>query len=233
MDPNIHFEQPGLAGGRGPAEDSAAYLRRLKAELTEDAAHGGAEADTQSLATQSAPPIKERRQSQRFACSGSVEFKAEGSDVHMWGTVTDISLHGCYVEMSTTFPINTKASLVIESGGIRFHTQATVRLPTLFLEWECVSRESKPDKGNGWKRFWRPWPAKRPSSMAFGPRNPTSRRLWHLRIPGPAWTRSPSSSRQMPLFRATSSVRSPNGFAAPEISHRSKEMRPVWRAPAG
>ena len=26
----------------------------------------------------------------------------------MWGTLTDISLHGCYVEMNTTFPVDTK-----------------------------------------------------------------------------------------------------------------------------
>ena len=133
MDPNIHLEQPGLAEGRGQGEETAAYLRRLKAQLTEDAAHGGAEADTQIPATQSSLPIKERRQSQRFPCSGSVEFKTEGSDVHMWGTVTDVSLHGCYVEMSTTFPVNTKANLVIESNGIRFHTQATVRASYPFL----------------------------------------------------------------------------------------------------
>jgi len=131
MDPNIHLEQPGLAEGRGPAEDSAAYLRRLKGEHTEDAPRAGA--DGKIPATQSTPGIKERRQSQRFPCSGSVEFKTEGSDVHMWGTVTDISLQGCYVEMSTTFPINTKASLVIESNGIRFHTQATVRASYPFL----------------------------------------------------------------------------------------------------
>lgn len=133
MDPNIHIEQPGLAGGRGQGEETAAYLRRLKGEHTEDAPRPRADEDAQIPATQAAPGTKERRQSQRFPCSGSVEFKTEGSDVHMWGTVTDISLHGCYVEMSTTFPVNTKANLVIESNGVRFHTQATVRASYPFL----------------------------------------------------------------------------------------------------
>jgi len=34
---------------------------------------------------------KERRQSPRLRCSGSVDFRADGSDVRMWGTLTDIS----------------------------------------------------------------------------------------------------------------------------------------------
>lgn len=133
MDPNIHFEQPGLAEDHGPGEETAAYLRRLKAEHMEDAPRARADVDTRTPATQSSPAVKERRQTQRFACSGSVEFKTEGSDVRMWGTVTDISLHGCYLEMSTTFPVNTKASLVIESAGVRVHTQATVRASYPFL----------------------------------------------------------------------------------------------------
>jgi len=131
MDPNIHLEQPGLGGDRGQGEETAAYLRRLKGEHTGDAPRP--RADAQIPATESAPGLKERRQSQRFPCSGSVEFKTEGSDVRMWGTVTDISLHGCYVEMSTTFPVNTRTNLVIESNGVRFHSQATVRASYPFL----------------------------------------------------------------------------------------------------
>jgi len=133
MDPNIHLEQPGLGGDRGQGEETAAYLRRLKGEHTGDAPRPRADADAQIPATESAPGLKERRQSQRFPCSGSVEFKTEGSDVRMWGTVTDISLHGCYVEMSTTFPVNTRTNLVIESNGVRFHSQATVRASYPFL----------------------------------------------------------------------------------------------------
>jgi hypothetical protein len=56
-----------------------------------------------------------------------VEFQAEGSEVRMWGTLTDISLHGCYVEMSNTFPVGTKVNLVLKSCGIRIETPGTVR----------------------------------------------------------------------------------------------------------
>jgi hypothetical protein len=45
----------------------------------------------------------------------------------MWGTVTDVSLHGCYVEMNTTFPIGTKVDLILKSFGIRIETLGTVR----------------------------------------------------------------------------------------------------------
>src|SRR5208282_4990825 len=47
--------------------------------------------------------VKERRRSQRFQCSGSVELQPQDGSAHMWGALTDISLHGCYVEMPTTF----------------------------------------------------------------------------------------------------------------------------------
>ena len=45
----------------------------------------------------------------------------------MWGTLTDISLHGCYVEMNATFPVDTKVDLVLKSFGIRIHTPGRVR----------------------------------------------------------------------------------------------------------
>jgi hypothetical protein len=66
--------------------------------------------------------INDRRQSPRLRCSGSVEFRAAGSDARLWGTLTDISLHGCYVEMTTTFPVDTKVDLVLKSFGVRIHT---------------------------------------------------------------------------------------------------------------
>jgi len=45
----------------------------------------------------------------------------------MWGTLTDISLHGCYVEMKTTFPIGTKVELLLRSFGILIQARGTVR----------------------------------------------------------------------------------------------------------
>ena len=132
MDPTLHSEQPGLAEDHSQGGDTAAYLRRLKAQPSE----GEASADAGSAkvpAVQPYPAVKERRRSPRFACSGSVELFVEGSDARLWGTLKDISLHGCYVEMPTTFLVNTNASLTLESAGIRVSTQATVRASYPFL----------------------------------------------------------------------------------------------------
>jgi hypothetical protein len=46
----------------------------------------------------------------------------------MWGTLTDVSLHGCYIEMNTTFPVGTRVQLTLESLGVRVRVPATVRV---------------------------------------------------------------------------------------------------------
>ncbi len=62
-----------------------------------------------------------------------MEFRAEGNDARMWGTLTDVSLHGCYVEMNTTFPVDTRVDLVMKSFGIRIQASGTVRAAYPFL----------------------------------------------------------------------------------------------------
>jgi hypothetical protein len=51
----------------------------------------------------------------------------------MWGTLSDVSLHGCYVEMNNTFPVNTRVNLRLEAMGIRAQMQAVVRVSYPFL----------------------------------------------------------------------------------------------------
>ena len=53
--------------------------------------------------------------------------------MRLWGTLTDISLHGCYVEMNTTFPVDTKVDLVLKSCGVRIQVSGTVRASYPFL----------------------------------------------------------------------------------------------------
>ena len=111
VDPNIHPEQPGLSPDSGRAR-----RRELSSPAKTPVAEGvPAErlptAITIPAAATTGPAFKDRRQSPRLRCSGSVEFRAEGSDVRIWGTLTDISLHGCYVEMSTTFPVDARVDL--------------------------------------------------------------------------------------------------------------------------
>ncbi len=124
MDPNILSEQPGLSPDSGKGEEGANHLRRLKREATEGAPADGT---GKAPAVAATPAWKERRKSLRLRCSGSAEFRAAGSDVRVWGTLTDISLHGCYVEMSATFPVGARVNLVLKSCGISIRVSGTVR----------------------------------------------------------------------------------------------------------
>lgn len=142
MDPHIETEQPGHSLEARKAEEGVDYLRRLKTQSCDDAPCG-----TASRVVAPAEPssgFKERRRSPRLRCSGSAEFWPEGSDVRMWGTLTDVSLHGCYVEMSNTFPVGTRVSLNLESLGVRVRVQATVRVSYPFLGMGMCFAEIEP-----------------------------------------------------------------------------------------
>jgi hypothetical protein len=144
VDPRIYRAQPDLTRDAN-GDEGVDYLRRLKGALVE-----GAPADAVARSGGEAPAAaknavwKERRQSPRLRCSGSAEFRTEASDVRIWGTVTDVSLHGCYVEMNTTFPIGTKVDLVLKSFGIRIETPGTVRASYPFLGMGICFAEIEP-----------------------------------------------------------------------------------------
>jgi len=133
VDPHIYPGQPGLSPDSSDGEEGVNYLRRLKGKPAEDAPADAAVKSGGGPATTPTVAWKERRQSPRLRCSGSAEFRAEGSDVRMWGTLTDVSLHGCYMEMNTTFPVGTKVDLVLKSFGIRIQARGTVRTSYPFL----------------------------------------------------------------------------------------------------
>ncbi len=119
---------PEKQGSSPDSNDEAGvnYLRRLKGTGTESPSRNpsGQGASRPGLA---GVGIKERRQTPRMRCSGSVEFQTAGNGARMWGTLTDISLHGCYVEISNTFPVDTKVNLVLKSCGLRIQVAGTVR----------------------------------------------------------------------------------------------------------
>jgi hypothetical protein len=135
-----------LAPDPSNGDESVDYLRRLKGAAVEAAptdavARGGG---APAAANGNSNAWKERRQSPRLRCSGSAEFRAEGNDARMWGTVTDVSLHGCYVEMNTTFPVDTKVGLVLKSFGIRIEAPGTVRASYPFLGMGICFAEIEP-----------------------------------------------------------------------------------------
>jgi len=137
VDQRIDPTQPGLAPDSSNGDEGVDYLRRLKGAPADAVARGGGEApaaaDGIANSAGNNAAWKERRQSLRLRCSGSAEFRTEASDVCIWGTVTDISLHGCYVEMNTTFPVGTKVDLVLKSFGVRIEAPGTVRASYPFL----------------------------------------------------------------------------------------------------
>ena len=145
MDPDIDSEQLGLSPGAHKREEGATHLRQLKTEAAEDAPVTPAATSSIAVpAVAASPGFKERRRSPRLQCSGSAEFRPEGSDVRMWGTLTDVSLHGCYVEMNNTFPVGTRVSLTIEALGVRVRVQATVRVSYPFLGMGMCFSEIEP-----------------------------------------------------------------------------------------
>ncbi len=59
----------------------------------------------------------DRRQFPRHLCRIEAQVLIEAGSARMPGTVTDISLGGCYVEMLVPLPINTVVELVLKSDG--------------------------------------------------------------------------------------------------------------------
>jgi hypothetical protein len=127
VNPHLFSRPAGMPSDTSDGGEGVNHLRRLKGELVERTL-----ADAVVVGHGRAPEaaiagVRERRESPRLRCSGSVEFRADGSDVRMWATLTDVSVHGCYVEMNTTFPAGTKVDLVLKSFGIRIQVRGTVR----------------------------------------------------------------------------------------------------------
>ncbi len=65
----------------------------------------------------SSKPVQERRLYPRFSCQGNAELRVAGaSEVH-WGTVTDVSLGGCYVETASQIPNDREVHLKLTIAG--------------------------------------------------------------------------------------------------------------------
>jgi PilZ domain len=136
-----------LSPDAGNSEDGVNYPRRLKRDVAQVApADATASSDGRAQAATITPVWEERRQSPRLRGSGSVEFRTEASDVRMWGTLTDIRLHGCYVEMHATFPVGTIVNLVLTSCGIRIQAPGAVRTPYPFLGMGICFAEIEPEQ---------------------------------------------------------------------------------------
>jgi hypothetical protein len=133
--------EPGFTPDPKNNDNSVNYLRRLKAET--DAETPSAPLDHQHPA---APLRREKRRSPRFRCTGSVSLTPEGTETRMWGTLTDISLRGCYVEMSSTVPVDSKVDLVMDASGFRIRAKGVVRISYPGLGMGILITELAPDQ---------------------------------------------------------------------------------------
>jgi hypothetical protein len=70
----------------------------------------------------------EKRRSPRYTCQGSVELREQESDVRSCAKVTDLSLHGCYVEMTATYAVGTKLHMKLDVSGYQIRANGTVRV---------------------------------------------------------------------------------------------------------
>lgn len=116
---------PGRSTGQEAEEAGASYLRSLK----QTNAPKPADADESSAPT----AATERRRSVRYRCDGSAEFRTAGSDVRTWGTLSDVSMHGCYVEMTATAPVGTVMELMLDAAGLRVRATGEVKVSYPFL----------------------------------------------------------------------------------------------------
>jgi PilZ domain-containing protein len=68
---------------------------------------------------------EERREHPRYACEGGVEVR-EGNSRGFWGTLTDISLGGCYVQTFSPMALGAELKLFIKAKGFEVHAEAEV-----------------------------------------------------------------------------------------------------------
>jgi hypothetical protein len=121
--------------------DGASYLAALKqASATQPGTAAGAAsaANAQgSTAAGTADPQTytgvEKRRSPRYKCEGSAELREAGHEIRTWVTFTDISMHGCYVEATATFPVGTKLHLKLETKGFQVLVEGEVRVSYPYL----------------------------------------------------------------------------------------------------
>ena len=125
-------------------QSGADYLRRLKADAERPLASpypsGPATSVEADLPAASQNP-PERRRSPRYKCEGSAEFRVGGTDVRTWGTFTDLSVHGCYIEMTATFPVGALVDMMLELSGVRVNVKGEVRVSYPFLGIGVAFRE--------------------------------------------------------------------------------------------
>jgi hypothetical protein len=69
---------------------------------------------------------RERRRTPRYIFIASAELYEEKSDVRVASRVSELSLHGCYLDMMNPFPSGTIILLKIVAAELTFQSKARV-----------------------------------------------------------------------------------------------------------
>ena len=69
---------------------------------------------------------REKRRTPRYIFIASAELYEEQTDVRVASRVSELSLHGCYLDMMNPFPTGTLVLLKIFAGEQTFQTKARV-----------------------------------------------------------------------------------------------------------
>lgn len=77
--------------------------------------------------TSSAAKGSERRDAARFACTGGAEFRNVNGGFKNWGTVSDVSDTGCYVETIFPLPAESQIELLVSIRNVDIRGRALVR----------------------------------------------------------------------------------------------------------
>jgi hypothetical protein len=72
------------------------------------------------------PSGQERRRFPRYRCQGSAEICSELGGAHQWGTFTDLSQGGCYIEMPAPLSLNQFAYLNLTVDDLSFSATGKV-----------------------------------------------------------------------------------------------------------
>ena len=82
----------------------------------------------QQKQTQQPETTGERRQYRRCAVNGSAELRTKSSDTRSWGSLSDLSASGCYVEMYFPPVARTELKMTLEISGARILAEGIVRV---------------------------------------------------------------------------------------------------------
>jgi len=69
----------------------------------------------------------ERRRYPRYQCAGGVKLLKEGTDLGTWAKLTDIGLGGCYAEMMSPLPVQTRVEFTIQAHDLEIRGRGMVR----------------------------------------------------------------------------------------------------------